>query len=659
MCGIAGIFDSRRNCSTDELRSHVAAMANTLRHRGPDDDGVWVAADGGIAFGFRRLSIVDVSVAGHQPMASASRRYTVIFNGEIYNDEELRAALLAEVHPLTFRGHSDTEVMLAAFERWGIEGALKRFNGMFALAVWDNQTRTLSLSRDRMGEKPLYYGWFDNLLLFGSELKALRAHPAFDDEIDRSSLSLLLRFNCIPSPHTIHSRVRKLPPATILSVSGDATSETSTQYWSLDAAFTNAHNQPFSGTDAEATNLLESALRESVKLRMHADVPLGAFLSGGVDSSTVVALMQSASSRPVHTFTIGVTDSGYDEAADARAVARHLGTDHTELYVTPPEIQSVVPMLADIYDEPFADSSQLPTYTVARLTRRQVTVALSGDGGDELFGGYNRYLWVERVWKATGWLPSHVRRLLALSIASVPVSRWNAIYGACSPLLPSKLRQRLPGEKLHKISGVLSCLDPRDMYAALTSHWQHPADLVIGASSPHTNPNLTPSPCTSLVEYMMYSDATSYLPDDILVKLDRATMAASLEARVPMLDHHLVEFASRLPLRLKIRNGVGKWILRQVLYKYVPAHLIERPKMGFGVPLHAWLRGPLRSWAEALLDSTRLRNEGFFDPAVVRSTWLDHLSGKHDWGYHLWDILMFQSWLQACRSRKLEAVAAS
>jgi asparagine synthase (glutamine-hydrolysing) len=659
MCGIAGIFDPAGKSSREDLRSQAAAMAGTLRHRGPDDEGAWVDTGGLAAFGFSRLSILDLSAAGHQPMTSVSGRFTIVFNGEIYNVEELRQELCSKDSSLKFRGHSDTEVMLAAFEAWEVERALEKFNGMFAFAVWDSQTRALQLARDRLGEKPLYFGWFGETLLFASELKALRRHPAFDDEVDRGGLALLLRYNCIPAPFTIYSLVRKLPPATLLSIK-DRSHAIERRYWSLQDAMDHGHSQPFQGSPAAAVDELESLLRDAVKLRMIADVPLGAFLSGGVDSSTVVALMQSVSNRPVNTFTIGVTESSCDEAQDARAVAAHLGTNHTELYVTPEEVQSVIPRLAEIYDEPFADSSQLPTYLVAALARKHVTVALSGDGGDEIFGGYNRYLWLQRVWKSSAWMPLPVRRAAAGVIRGVSVGAWDALYKIAAPVLPVRWQQRLPGEKLHKIAGVINAPDPPTMYICLASHWQQPEDVIAGASEPVTAMrNGGASSVTSdLVEQMMYLDAISYLPDDILVKLDRASMAVSLEARVPILDHRVIEFACRLPMSLKIRDGCGKWILRQVLFRYVPAQLVERPKMGFGVPLHAWLRGPLRPWAQALLDPSRLRNEGFIDPRAVSEKWSEHLSGKRDWGYHLWDVLMFQAWLETSRSPLEVAVGA-
>jgi len=634
-------------------------MAGALRHRGPDDYGLWVETNRGAAFGFRRLSILDLSAAGHQPMVSASERFTIVFNGEIYNVEYLRKELCSHRPDLRFRGHSDTEVMLAAFEAWGVEASLEKFNGMFAFAVWDSQIRTLQLARDRMGEKPLYYGWFRNTLLFASELKALRRHPEFSGDVDRNALSLLLRYNCIPAPFTIYSHVRKLAPATLLSIK-DSSDEVQKRYWSLHAAMDRGHAESFKASPEEAVDGLELLLRDAIKLRMIADVPLGAFLSGGVDSSTVVALMQSASNRPVNTFTIGITESSHDEACDARAVATHLGTNHSELYVTPEEVQAVIPRLAEIYDEPFADSSQLPTYLVAALARKHVTVALSGDGGDEIFGGYNRYTWLQRVWQSTSWMPPSVRHVTAGALNGVSVGTWDALYRIASRFLPRRLQQRLPGEKLHKIADVMGASDPREMYIGLASHWQRPDDVVMGAKEPVTavrnggELGIT----TSLVEQMMYLDSLGYLPDDILVKLDRASMAVSLETRVPILDHRVIEFACRLPLSFKIRNGCAKWILRQVLYRHVPAALVVRPKMGFGVPLHSWLRGPLRPWAEALLEPSRLRREGFIDPRPVSETWAEHLSGKRNWGYHLWDVLMFQAWLETARSPAEVAVGA-
>jgi asparagine synthase (glutamine-hydrolysing) len=645
MCGITGFFSPTRQTNATELKSAVIRMAETIRHRGPDDQGEWVDAEQGIAFGFRRLAILDLSPSGSQPMHSSDGRFVIIFNGEVYNYRELRDELLA--HGAAFRGTSDTEVLLAAFSKWGILEAVKRFNGMFAFAVWDRKEQTLCLVRDRLGIKPLYYGWQTGSLVFGSELKALRAHPAFNADINRDALTLYLRYNYIPAPHSIYNGIFKLPPACILTIrpGADPQDAVPTPYWSAREAVERGLANPFEGDERQAVDALDSHLRHSVGLRMLADVPLGAFLSGGVDSSAVVALMQAQSSRPVKTFTIGFHESGFDEAAHARTVAHHLGTDHTELYVTPEEARAVIPLLPDLYDEPFSDSSQIPTYLVSKLARQDVTVSLSGDGGDELFGGYNRYFLVQRIWNRVGWLPHGIRKGAAGLMQTVSPQAWaNGIqvagrFNSAAKNLPNA------GDKAHRLAEILHASNPEAIYFDLVSHWKDPARVVLGGHEPVMS--LANLPAT-LAERMMYQDLVTYLQDDILAKVDRASMGVSLEARAPYLDdHETVEFAWRLPLRMKIRNGQGKWALRQVLYRYVPQELIERPKMGFGVPLDAWLRNELREWVENLLDESRLRREGYFDPAPIRQLWQEHLSGRKNRQYQLWDILMFQAWLQA------------
>jgi asparagine synthase (glutamine-hydrolysing) len=598
----------------------------------------------------RRLAILDTSPAGHQPMQSASGRYRMVFNGEIYNCEDLRRELLSEGFAFAFRGHSDTEVMLAAFEQWGIDKAVGCFNGMFAFALWDRHNRNLTLGRDRFGEKPLYYAIIGGKFLFGSELKALQAHPEFTGEIDRGAVALYLRHNCIPAPYSIYNTVRKLPPATLLTVSADDFTSTPCAYWSArEVAESGIHNT-FTGSEQEAVEALDGLLRDAIKIRMYSDVPLGAFLSGGIDSSTVVGLMQAQSTIPVKTFSIGQLESGYDEAPEASLVARHLRTDHTELYVTPEEAMAVVPRLAQIYDEPFADSSQIPTFLVSQLAREKVTVSLSGDGGDEVFGGYNRHTWSGPLWRKLQPVPLALRRLGASMILTLSPQSWDALFHSASPVLPRMWRQRVPGYKLHKLASVMDSHDVYDMYHRFTSHWSDPPLLQSDVVEPGkllTSDGL--SQLLSATEQMMYLDSVTYLPDDILVKLDRATMAVSLEGRIPLLDHRVAEFAWRLPLSMRVRGREGKWILRQVLYRYVPRELIERPKFGFGVPLALWLRGPLRDWAEELLDERRLRYDGFFNIAPIRRAWEEHLSGRLNWEYHLWDILMFQAWLDESR----------
>jgi asparagine synthase (glutamine-hydrolysing) len=656
MCGITGYLSAPATAAGDELACVVRKMSDRIRHRGPDDSGEWVDAEAGLALGFRRLSIIDLSDEGHQPMQSATGRFVIIFNGEIYNYGDLRRDLERAGGAPTWRGHSDTEVMLASFEQWGVRGALERFNGMFAFALWDRRDRTLYLSRDRLGEKPLYYGWMGSTFLFGSELKTLRAHPAWRGEIDRGALALYMRHNYVPAPYSIYKDVAKLAAGGLLTLpwgngaSGRAPSVE--RYWSARDVAEAAAASPFGGTESEALGELDALLRDAVSIRMHADVPLGAFLSGGVDSSAIVALMQAQSSRPVRTFSIGNTVDAYNEAPYAKAVAAHLGTDHTELYVTPEEARAVIPKLPAMYDEPFADSSQIPTYLVSALARQHVTVSLSGDGGDELFGGYNRYFWGRKIWRSVGWVPRTLRAAVASGLRAVPPRGWDALAGRVAPLMPASFPARRVGDNAHKLAGILAVKDPIEMYRGLVTHWEDPAAVVTAGAEPSTaltDQNQWPR-TGNFTRHMMALDLVTYLPDDILVKVDRASMAVSLEARVPFLDHRVVEFASRLPLSMKIRGSTGKLLLRQLLFRYVPQSLIDRPKMGFGVPVDSWLRGPLREWAESLLDTQRLRRDGFIADAPVRERWEQHLSGRSNWSYLLWDVLMFQAWLDEQRA---------
>ncbi len=646
MCGIAGFLDTHLQLSRAEMGTTVLRMADSLIHRGPDDVGTWVDPAAGIALGHRRLSIVDLSPEGHQPMVSQSGRYVIVFNGEIYNFKDLRDEL--EGLGYRFRGTSDTEVMLESISHWGLDLAVGSFNGMFAFALWDREERLLHLVRDRLGEKPLYYGWMGKAFLFGSELKALRAHPNFRREWNRDAAALFLRHNYVPAPYSIYRGISKLEPGALLTLPLGTGVRTPSirRYWSARQAAEAGIATPFEGDQQDALNELDRVLRDAVRIRMHADVPLGAFLSGGLDSSTVVALMQAQSARPIRTFTIGFQEAEYNEAEHAKAVARHLGTDHTELYVRPEEARAVIPAIPTLYDEPFSDVSQIPTFLVSQLARRHVTVSLSGDGGDELFGGYTRYFWAQRIWRHIGWMPPTLRQSLARSCTAVSPQQWDRLFRWINPALPSGLRQRTPGDKLHKLAAILSVAEPEAIYFGLVSHWKDPAALVLGANEPST-------PLTDRTEWadvptlghrMMYFDTVTYLPDDILVKVDRASMGVSLESRIPFLDHRVVEFAWQLPLEMKIRDGQGKWLLRQLLYKYVPPSLIERPKMGFGVPIDQWLRGPLHEWAETLLDEKRLRDEGLLDPTPIRAAWEDHLAGRRNWQYHLWDVLMLQAW---------------
>jgi asparagine synthase (glutamine-hydrolysing) len=623
-------------------------MADQLIHRGPDDSGVWVDAEAGIALGFRRLAIVDLSPTGHQPMTSSNSRHVMVFNGEVYNFGELRKDLESRGHG--FRGHSDTEVMLEAVSEWGLEAAVKKFVGMFAFALWDRRDRVLHLVRDRLGIKPLYWGWQGKTFLFGSELKALRVHPDFDPEINRGALALYLRYGYIPQPHSIYQGIRKLPPGHILSLRAGA--QTSSElsgtalYWSAKEVYENGAANPFRGSEGEAVEELDRLLRESVRLRMIADVPLGAFLSGGIDSSTVVALMQAQSDRPVKTFTIGFHAQEFNEAAHAKTVAARLGTEHTELYVTPKEALDVIPKLPTLYDEPFADSSQIPTYLVSALTRRHVTVSLSGDGGDELFGGYQRYSNARQFWEAVRRFPHFTRKALDRFIRVCKPATYDRLIGGLGPLLPRLARPSSVGERMYRLAEVMTVRNPEELYRHLVSYWKSPAEVVLNAKEA---PIILTQPSdwarlADISQRMMFLDLATYLPDDILAKVDRASMGVSLEARVPILDHRVVEFAARVPISMKIRSGQGKWLLRQVLYRYVPRELVERPKMGFSVPMEDWLRGPLRNWAEELLNQDRLRREGFFRSEPIRELWAEHLSGQRNWQGHLWNVLMFQAW---------------
>jgi asparagine synthase (glutamine-hydrolysing) len=625
MCGFAGFFQQARCSSLEQMEAIAMAMAERLAHRGPDDSGVWADAEAGMAFGFRRLSVVDLSPHGHQPMHSSTGRYVIAFNGEIYNHRQLRRDL--ETFSVTFRGHSDTEVLLAAIEQWGLEHALIRCVGMFAFALWDSRERRLHLGRDRIGERPLYYGRMGDILLFASELKALKAHPAWSGEIDRDVVTLLLRYTYIPAPFSIFKGIRKLPPATILTVSDPAKLNSPNEYWSARATVERGAMNQFRGDEVEATNQLEALLQHAIRDQIVADVPVGALLSGGIDSSTVVALMQATSNRPTRTFTIGFYESAFNEAESAAKVARHLATDHTELYVSPADGLAVIPKLPTLYDEPFADHSQIPTYLVTSLARQNVTVSLSGDGGDELFGGYQRYSYSRRIWDRFGWVPRPMR------VATSHVIRAGAFASK-------------QGRRLELLADLLEASSPEDLYLRFISNWRHPDKLVVCATEPPSAPTDNHRPnLHHYLEMMMYLDLISFLPDDILVKVDRASMAVSLEVRAPFLDHRIVEFAATLPLAMKIGRDQTKRILRNVLHRYVPTELVNRPKWGFVLPLAEWLRGPLRPWAESLLDETRLRTEGIFEPLPIVQRWREHRSGRADWVSSLWSVLMFQAWL--------------
>ena len=641
MCGITGFLGPVTR--GEELAASLGRMTSTLTHRGPDDAGSWVDETAGIALGHRRLSIIDLSAEGHQPMHSACGRYVTVYNGEIYNFRSIRTTLEGDGH--RFRGHSDTEVMLAAISAWGLARALPHFNGMFAFALWDRRDRRLHLVRDRLGEKPLYYGRAGATLLFGSELKAIRAHPAFRGEIDRQALDLYLRHGYVPSPFSIYGGIFKLPAGTsVCFAQAEPAAGVPVPYWSARQVAEEGVANRFSVPESQLVDDLDELLRDAVRLRMEADVPLGAFLSGGIDSSAVVALMQAQSDRPVKTFTIGFSEASHNEAEDARRVARHLGTDHSDLYVSPAEALAVVPRLPTLYDEPFADSSQVPTFLVAALARREVTVSLSGDGGDELFGGYNRHLWAAGAGGRVARLPRPVKRAAASLLRAVPPDRWEAALETLRPLLPRRLVHRNAGEKLQKLADTLTAADDREVYSRLTTRGA--TGVVIGDPAPvGREPSAVWANLEGFAEQMMYLDSILYMPDDILVKVDRATMGVSLEGRIPFLDPRVFEFAWRLPLHMKIRDGRGKHILRQVLHRYVPQELVDRPKAGFAVPIDQWLRGPLREWAEELLSEDRLRRDGLLDARAVRTRWKEHLAGTRNWQHHLWDVLMLQAWL--------------
>lgn len=639
MCGIVGYW-------SPEFDPHdiIQRMANRITHRGPDAKGVWLDEGVGLALGQRRLSILDQGPAGAQPMASTNGQLLLIYNGEIYNHLVVRAELEATGWSACWRGHSDTETLLAALQLWGVAGTLKRLTGMFAFAVWDRGRKRLTLARDRMGEKPLYYGHSDGAFLFGSELKALQAHPSWKGVICREALDLFTRYGYVPTPWSIYQGIKKLPPAHFVVISENGRTVSQPQcYWDLAAIAESSHPRESVNSD-KLTNELDGLVLDAVSRQMAADVPLGAFLSGGYDSTLVVAAMQSQSERPVQTFSIGFDEAAYNEADHAKAVANHLGTSHTELYVTPDEAMSVIPQLPEIYDEPFADSSQIPTFLVSKLARQHVTVSLSGDGGDELFYGYGRYEFTYQTWNKLRRFPRPMRRALATTMRHSP----GLALERAQELLPEKLKITHLADRLPKMADLLVSESGTDFYRSLVSGPTAHGSLVRGSGHPETILDSQAKSLGSLGlrEWMMYVDQVTYLPDDILTKVDRASMAVSLEARVPLLDHRLVEFAWRVPTEYKYRDGQGKWLLRQVLYRYVPKSLMDRPKMGFGVPIEHWLRGPLREWAEALLDEQRLRQEGFFNPEPIRKMWQEHLSGKRRWHEPLWNILMFQAWYE-------------
>lgn len=644
MCGIAGWLLGQGEKSWDD-RGVASKMSERIRHRGPDDEGFWLDESAGVALVHRRLAILDASAAGAQPMVSASGRWLIAFNGEIYNHLDLRDELAAKGAP-SWRGHSDTETLLAYIEAFGLEQCLSRCVGMFAFAAWDCSTRSLHLARDRFGEKPLYYGYQNGVFLFGSELKAITVHPAFEKQINGEAIASLLAFNYVPSPQAIWKGIHKLPPGSYLSVNANSGVVPSpVRYWSLSAIAQSGGVGLMRADDGAAADELESLLRKTIRGQMIADVPLGALLSGGIDSSTVAALMQAVSAHPIKTFSIGFDERRFDESVHASAVAQHLGTDHTTLIMSPSDVLNAVPSMPSMYDEPFADSSQLPTALVMALAKRYVTVALSGDGGDELFGGYNRYLMAPRLWNLLKLVPAVVRTKIVAGLLKVPP---NVLDRLANPFVKFHGQEHV-GDKVFKIGQRLQGVDSiDDLYVALVTEWGLGTDRNRGdsADAPLIFRRQDWPAIRDPVQRMMVLDALTYLPDDILTKVDRSSMAVSLETRSPFLDHRIAEFAWQLPMRQKIRDGKGKWLLRQVLYKHVPERLIDRPKVGFGIPLDDWLRGPLRAWAEDLLRPESLAETDMLDVGAIREAWRLHVNGERQFGYRLWSVLMFQAWYQ-------------
>lgn len=639
MCGIAGFWQSNSNLSPDQKRTVAGNMSAVIRHRGPDAEGIW--DDNELYLIHRRLAIIDVSESGNQPMLSNNSRYVIIYNGEIYNANQLRQTLQSDFNS-TFKGHSDTEVLIEAISVWGIDKTLQKINGMFAFALWDKSEKILYLARDRVGKKPIYWGRFGDLFLFGSELKALREHPGWRPEVNRDVLASFMRHNYILHPHTIYKDIYKLPQGSLLIYPRGGEPKIK-KYWDMSKVVSAGLDNKLEHEEDRIISETEKLLEDAVVCRMVSDVPLGAFLSGGIDSSTVVALMQKNSMKPIRTFSIGFGEKQYNEARYAGEVAKHLGTDHTEFYVSPEDAMSVIPELPEIFDEPFSDSSQIPTYLVSRLTRQYVTVALSGDGGDEVFAGYNRYLYAARVMHRLGMMPDFANRLIRRIINSITQDKWNNL----ASYLPPGFRIPGLGDKLYKLADIAG-KDRNYTYRKLVSHWHRPEEIVLHAKEPDSvllDEHSTPS-SISAIEQMQFLDTMTYLPDDILTKVDRATMAVSLEARAPFLDYRLLEHAWRLPLSVKIRKGQGKWILQQILHRYVPKKLVDRPKMGFGMPVGEWLRDPLRNWAESLLDKEKILEQGYLNYSIIKQRWDEHLSGQKNWQYHLWDVLMFQAWLQ-------------
>lgn len=655
MCGFAGYAGGRAAGNEEQWRSLLSSMGESLKHRGPDDQGVWFDVERGIGFAHRRLSILDVSSAGHQPMVSSTDRYVIAYNGEIYNHLDLRCELeefTKQQSGLQWTGHSDTETLLAAIECWGIVPTLKKCVGMFAFSLWDKKRKCLTLARDRLGEKPLYYGWQQNVFLFGSELKALRIHPQFKGEIDKRSLAAQLSLGYIPSPASIYRGIKKLPPGCYVEVDGvegwsPSNMSEPTQYWSIESVVDQANGNPFVGELPQAEDELEALLLNSVHQQMLSDVPLGAFLSGGIDSSLIASMMQAQATQPIKTFTVGFDDPAYDESEQARTIASYLGTDHTEIIVTEQQALEIVPKLATIYDEPYSDSSQIPTCLVAMIAREEVSVALSGDGGDEMFGGYSRYATAKNVWGHLERMPKFAKMLTEFGLSTMPVTLMNRAGRMVESALGKTQSRHLFGDRVRKSARLLSVQSSDELYASLIAHWTKDTGVLLeDIVWPEVNIEAVPQE-PIFENRMMQRDLVSYLPDDILVKTDRASMHVGLETRVPLLSHEVVAFSARLPLQMKMDDEGGKKILKNILERYIPKEMFDRPKRGFSAPVGRWLRGPLRQWAEELISEDRLRAEGLLDPRPIRQKWHEHLSGERNWHHQLWDVLMFQAWLES------------
>jgi asparagine synthase (glutamine-hydrolysing) len=654
MCGFVGIVQQVEQ-NYEQMQRNLRCMSDILAHRGPDGEGIWIDTEAGVGFGHRRLAVIDLSAAGHQPMISNSERYIISYNGEIYNFISIKKELDSAGSELSWRGHSDTEVILAAVEYWGIEKTLSKLVGMFAFSLWDKQQRILHLARDRMGEKPLYYGMNNKVFFFGSQLKAFTQHPDWQAEINRDALGLFMQYGYIPAPYSIYKNIFKLPPGTFLSIPVN-TSESiannipeAKQYWSYLDSIVMSSDEEYRGDENGAMSELERILTRSITDQMVADVPLGAFLSGGIDSSLITALMQANSTTPVKTFSIGFKEKKYNEAQHASAVAKHLGTEHHELYLSPEDTLSMVPNIADVYDEPFADPSQIPTILLSQLARQHVTVSLSGDGGDELFCGYSRYFTDSRRWASINRLPYPARKVLSSLLLTTPYQVFNVL------LYWTRLFRTPDGKKGSYASALIKLAEEMkfdhfgQFYDFRCSNWKHPTEIVLNSQptdSMTRDLSMNSLNFSEQCRYMMSFDTQQYLPDDILVKVDRAAMSTSLETRVPLLDHRVIEFSNSLPLSMKVRNGDFKWLLKKLLYKYVPQSLVDRPKMGFGVPIGSWLRGPLTEWSQSMLNETRLKDEGYLNSALVSKKWRDHLSGRHNHQGSLWHVLMFQAWLE-------------